>query len=173
MRIVFQGVAMLAGLGVAFFAQPASADDLKVGDKAPDFTLKGTDGKTYKLSDFKGKKAVVVAWFPKADTPGCTIECKSFKEKGDALRALNVAYFTASVDDTDANAKFSKKFDLDFPILSDPEKSTAKAYGVLGPARNGAAMDLLHRQGRSDPRDRQDGQAGRFRRRGRREGEDR
>src|SRR5450432_708549 len=98
MRIVFQGGLMLVGLGLALAARPAEADDLKVGDKAPDFSLKGSDGKTYKLSDFKGKKAVVVAWFPKAFTGGCTAECKSFRENSDSLKPLKVAYFTASVD---------------------------------------------------------------------------
>ena len=133
MRFSLRGSLTLLGLGLALAARPASADELKVGDKAPDFTLKGSDGKTYKLSDFKGKKAVVVAWFPKAFTGGCTAECKSFKEKGDSLKALNVAYFTASVDDADTNTKFAKSLDLDYPILSDPDKATSTAYGVLGP----------------------------------------
>ena len=128
--------ARLAGLfAVALLAAaPARADDPpKVGDAAPDFNLMGSDGKMYKLSDFAGKKPVVVAWFPKAFTGGCTAECKSFREKGDTLKALNVAYFTASVDDAETNAKFAKSLDLDYPILADPDKSVAKAYGVLGP----------------------------------------
>ena len=61
----------------------------------------GSDGKTYKLSDFKGKKAVVLAWFPKAYTSGCTIECKSLAEHGDMIKKYNVAYFMASVDPID------------------------------------------------------------------------
>ncbi len=122
------------GLSLAVLASSAVAQDaVKVGDKAPDFSLVGSDGKTYKLSDFAGKKPVVVAWYPKAATPGCTAECKSFKEKGAAIKALNVAYFTASVDDAEANAKFAKSLDVDYPILSDPDKTVAKAYGVLGP----------------------------------------
>jgi peroxiredoxin Q/BCP len=111
------------------------AADLKVGDAAPDFTLKGSDGKTYKLSDFKGKQAVVVAWFPKAFTGGCTAECKSMKENGEAIREYNVAYFTASVDTEDENKRFAESLELDYPILSDPSKSTATAYGVLNPTR--------------------------------------
>jgi len=108
----------------------ATAEPLKVGDKAPDFELKGSDGKTYKLSDLKGK-AVVVAWYPKAMTGGCTAECKSLKASGEELRKYNVAYFGASVDKPEENKKFSDQLELDFPLLSDPTLETAKAYGVL------------------------------------------
>lgn len=108
----------------------AQADDLKVGDAAPEFELKGSDGKTYKLSDFKGKQAVVVSWFPKAFTGGCTAECKSLKEEGKLVKAYNVAYFTASCDTVDDNAKFAKSLELDYPILSDPTRGTAMKYGV-------------------------------------------
>jgi peroxiredoxin Q/BCP len=108
-----------------------TAEPLKVGDKAPDFSLKGTDGKTHKLSDFKGKQPVVVAWYPKALTGGCTKECLSLKESSAELRKFDVAYFAASVDDEELNKQFSDKLQLDFPLLSDPTKETAKAYGVL------------------------------------------
>ena len=70
---------------------PNPGPELKVGDQAPDFSLQASDGKTYKLSDFKGKKAVVLAWFPKAYTQGCTIECKSLAEHGDMIKKYNVA----------------------------------------------------------------------------------
>lgn len=116
--------AALAMAGAAFA-------EVKVGEQAPDFRLKGSDGKTYRLSDFKGEKAVVVAWFPKAFTGGCTAECKSMKEDGEALRKYDVAYFTASVDDPETNRKFAESLGLDYAILSDPTKETAKAYGVL------------------------------------------
>ena len=110
------------------------AVELKVGDQAPDFSLPASDGKTYKLSDFKGKKAVVVAWFPKAYTSGCTIECKSLAENGDKIRKFNVAYFMASVDPLEGekgNKAFAESQKADFPLLSDPTKKTAEAYGVL------------------------------------------
>ena len=107
------------------------APELKAGDQAPDFSLQASDGKTYKLSDFKGKKAVVVAWFPKAFTSGCTVECKSLAQNGDKIRKFNVAYFMASVDPIEANKGFAEQEKADFPLLSDPGKETAKAYGVL------------------------------------------
>jgi peroxiredoxin Q/BCP len=120
-----------------------SAAELKVGDMAPDFTLPGTDGKTHKLSEFRGKQAVVIAWFPRAFTTGCTIECKSLAENGDKIRRYNVTYFMASVDPLEENIKFAKatsvklgekvveKKEADFPMLSDADKAVAKAYGVL------------------------------------------
>ena len=94
-----------------------AAEQLKPGDPAPDFTLPGSDGKTYKLGDFKGKQAVVLAWFPKAFTSGCTAECKSLKENGKAVRAFDVACFTASCDEPGTNEKFAKGLELDYPIL--------------------------------------------------------
>ena len=118
--------------GFACAAVPAGAADLKVGDPAPDFTLKASDGKTYKLSDFKGKQAVVLAWFPKAFTQGCTIECKSLAEHGDMIKKYKAQYFMISVDPLDQNMKFAEAEHADFPLLSDPSKDTANAYGVLG-----------------------------------------
>ena len=110
--------------------------ELKVGDAAPDFSLPGTDGKTYKLSDFKGKQAVVVAWFPRAFTGGCTQECKSLAANGEKIRKFDVAYFMASVDPLEGekgNKAFAKSEKADFPMLSDETKSVAAAYGVLNP----------------------------------------
>ncbi len=138
--------ATVAAQTPATTSSTTTAAELKVGDQAPNFTLQATDGKTYKLSDFKGKKAVVVAWFPKALTAGCTIECKSLAEHGDMIKKYNVEYFMASVDPLEKNVEFAKatsvdlgarggvvaKKEADFPILSDPTKATATAYGVLG-----------------------------------------
>src|SRR5882672_12658458 len=107
------------------------AADLAVGDPAPDFSLVATDGKTYTLSQFKGKQTVVLAWYPKAFTSGCTIECKSLAEKGDLIRQFDTVYFMASVDPIDKNKSFADEQKADFPLLSDPTKETAKAYGVL------------------------------------------
>ena len=143
----FAGV-MLATATLAF-AQGAPGGaaspmaELKVGDKAPNFKLQGTDGKTHQLADYAGKKAVVIAWFPAAFTQGCTIECKSLAEHGDMIKKYQVQYFMASVDPIEKNIEFAnaksvmlngqevKKEAADFPLLSDPTKEVATAYGVL------------------------------------------
>src|SRR5512147_1454296 len=104
---------LTAALAVSVVAQaPAPAaptgPELKVGDVAPDFTLPATDGKTYKLSSFRGKQAVVLAWFPAAFTGGCTVECKSLAENGDRIRKFDVVYFMASTDSVEKNTDFAK-----------------------------------------------------------------
>ena len=126
-RLAITGLSVLTVMIIA----GAAAAELKVGDPAPPFSLKGSDGQTYTLDQFKGKSAVVIAWFPKAFTGGCTKECKSLRENSKPLHDLKVAYFTASVDTPELNEKFAKSLDLDYPILSDPDKSVAKEYGVL------------------------------------------
>lgn len=120
---------MLAGL-ILILIWPA-VYALEVGDTAPDFSLQATDGKTYTLSDFQGKQNVVIAWFPRAYTRGCTIECKSLTEKGYLIKKYQATYFMASVDPLEENKGFAAKHAADFPLLSDPEKITAAAYGVL------------------------------------------
>jgi peroxiredoxin Q/BCP len=122
----------------------AQRAELQVGDIAPDFTLEGTDGQTHRLSEYRGQ-TVVVAWFPRAFTTGCTIECKSLAENGDQIRQYDVTYFMASVDSIEENTAFAnatsvdlgerggivEKAEADFPMLADPTMATAKAYGVL------------------------------------------
>lgn len=119
-------------LASCFMALSGAAGAVEVGDMAPDFRLPGADGNTYRLSDYRGKQAVVLAWFPKANTYGCTIECKSLAENGDKIRQFDVTYFMASVDPLAANKDFAEQTNADFPLLSDEDKSVAKAYGVLG-----------------------------------------
>lgn len=104
---------------------------LEVGDTAPDFSLQGSDGKTYSLEQFKGVQAIVIAWYPKAFTRGCTIECKSLAQNGHLLKQYDVSYFMASVDPLEDNIAFAESTEADFPLLSDPTKEVAKAYDVL------------------------------------------
>ena len=119
----------LPGLGLVLVALSANA--LEVGDMAPDFELPGSDGKTYRLSDYRDQQAVVLAWFPRAYTSGCTIECKSLAENGHLIREYDVSYFMASVDPLSKNQGFATKSGADFPLLSDESKDVARAYGVL------------------------------------------
>jgi peroxiredoxin Q/BCP len=107
------------------------ASDLGAGDPAPNFTLQASDGRSYTLADYKGKQAVVIAWFPKAYTSGCTVECKSLAENGHLIRKYDVTYFMASVDPLEDNVGFAKETKADFPLLSDPSKKVARAYDVL------------------------------------------
>jgi len=104
---------------------------LEVGDQAPAFSLQATDGKTYSLEQFHDKQAIVIAWYPKAFTSGCTIECKSLAQNGHLLKRLDVTYFMASVDPLESNQKFAEENEADFPLLSDPTKEVARAYDVL------------------------------------------
>jgi peroxiredoxin Q/BCP len=117
---------LLIGLSISL-----STIALEVGDQAPDFTLEATDGNTYTLEQFRNKQAIVIAWYPKAFTSGCTIECKSLAKNGHLLKALDVTYFMASVDALETNKEFAAENEADFPLLSDPSKEVATAYGVL------------------------------------------
>jgi peroxiredoxin Q/BCP len=131
------GAALLVVLATGAMAGRAAAKDLAVGDPAPDFELVASDGRTHRLSDYRGRQAVVIAWFPMAFTSGCTVECKSLADDGALIEAYDVTYFMASVDPVEGdrgNRAFAKAHAARFPILSDPTKKTAEAYGVLSPA---------------------------------------
>lgn len=116
---------------MALLTVSASAVSLEVGDKAPAFNLQATDGKTYSLEQFLGKQAIVIAWYPKAFTSGCTVECKSLAQNGHLVKEYDVTYFMASVDPLEKNTAFAESTEADFPLLSDPSKEVAKAYDVL------------------------------------------
>lgn len=127
------GVASIRALFIAAFSLLATFAhaELTVGDMAPDFSLEASDGQTYKLSDYRGKQAVVLAWFPRAFTSGCTVECKSLAENGDQIRQFDVSYFMASTDPVEKNTEFADDTGADFPLLSDPDGEVATAYGVF------------------------------------------
>jgi thioredoxin-dependent peroxiredoxin len=102
-----------------------------VGDKAPAFTLEDQSGKTVKLSDFKGKK-VVLYFYPKDDTPGCTREACSFRDEHSALQKAGAVVLGVSPDSEASHAKFSGKFKLNFPLLADPDHAVSEKYGAWG-----------------------------------------
>ena len=103
--------------------------NLKVGDKAPDFKLKDQDGNIVKLADFKGKK-IVLYFYPKDDTPGCTKEACNFRDSFKDLKKSNVEVLGISNDDLGSHRKFSSKYSLNFQILSDIDKKVSQSYGV-------------------------------------------
>lgn len=110
-------------------AVPAFADGPKVGDTAPDFTAKDQDGKEVKLSDLKGKN--VILWFyPKAMTSGCTKEGCLFRDDKPKFDKLDAVILGVSMDQVDAQKKFVEKEKFNFTLLADPEGNIVKAYGV-------------------------------------------
>lgn len=115
----------------------ASMTDIRlaVGDTAPDFTLTDDKGGSVSLSDFRGKK-VVVYFYPKADTPGCTTEACDFRDSLTQLNDADIDVVGISPDRPEKLATFRENHDLTFPLLSDPEKETLVAYGAFGEKKN-------------------------------------
>jgi peroxiredoxin Q/BCP len=103
--------------------------DLKVGQKAPDFAAMNDKGEKVKLADLKGKK-VVLYFYPKDDTPGCTTEACAFRDGIDEIKARGAVVLGVSADSVDSHKKFKSKFDLNFPLLADGDKKVIEAYGV-------------------------------------------
>jgi len=104
---------------------------LKPGDKAPAFSLPDQKGKKVKLADFKGRK-LLLYFYPKADTPGCTTQACSIRDAGADLKKSKIASIGISPDAPEKQKKFDDKYDLGFPLLSDPDNKTAEAYGAWG-----------------------------------------
>ena len=104
---------------------------LKQGDKAPDFELNDGEGKTIKLSSFKGKE-VVLYFYPKDNTPGCTAEACSFRDSFAEYKKKEVVVLGISVDSVESHKKFAEKYYLPFQLLSDEDAKVCKAYGVWG-----------------------------------------
>ena len=105
------------------------ADWIELGQTAPDFTLKNDAGQDVKLSSLRGKP-VVLYFYPADDTPGCTTEACAFRDSRSAWSGVGAQVYGISPDDVDSHAKFSKKFDLNFPLLADPDHQVAELYGA-------------------------------------------
>ena len=111
---------------------------LKAGDKAPDFCLKGIDEKgeerEFCLKDFRGEK-VIIYFYPKDNTPGCTVEACDFRDNLNVLVSKGYRVVGISPDSISSHKKFKEKHDLNFPLLSDPDKKVAQAFGAYGEKR--------------------------------------
>lgn len=108
---------------------------LAVGDTAPDFTLTDDHGNEVHLADFRGRK-VVIYFYPKADTPGCTTEACDFRDSLTQLNGAQIDVLGISPDKPEKLAAFRENHDLTFPLLSDPDKETLTAYGAFGEKKN-------------------------------------
>ena len=102
---------------------------LKAGDKAPDFTAQNQNGETIKLSDYKGKK-VVLYFYPKDDTTGCTAEACNLRDNYSDLKAKGYEVIGVSIDTVKSHDKFVKKYDLPFTLVADPDKKIVEDYGL-------------------------------------------
>ena len=119
--------------------------NLKKGDKAPDFSGFDQDNKFHQLEDYKGKK-LVVFFYPKANTPGCTAEACDLRDNYERFQANNYALLGVSADSEKAQLKFKEKFNFPFPLLADEDKSVIQAFGVWGPKKfMGREFDGIHR----------------------------
>ena len=126
-------VALLILIVVAVFVwwKYAKAGDVpKQGSSAPSFSLHDQNGKIHSLDDYRGKW-VVLYFYPKDDTPGCTQEACSFRDDLHALTAMGAQILGVSVDDTDSHRKFAEKYHLPFPLLADNKGEVANSYGAL------------------------------------------
>jgi len=118
---------------------------LKIGDKAPDFSGFDQDGKFRQIEDYKGKK-LVVFFYPKANTPGCTAEACDLRDNFERFKANNYELLGVSADSQKAQLKFKDKFSFPFPLLADEEKEVIQAFGVWGPKKfMGRTYDGIHR----------------------------
>jgi len=118
---------------------------LKAGDKAPNFSGTDQDGKTHTLADYAGKK-LVVFFYPKASTPGCTAEACDLRDNFERFKANNFELLGVSADSAKAQLKFKDKYEFPFPLLADEDKSVIHAFGVWGPKKfMGKEYDGIHR----------------------------
>ena len=126
-------IAILAMILVMIYIVSARTGiKLKAGDKAPDFTLQDSFGNSYKLSSYKGKTPVIVYFYPKAGTPGCTKEACGIRDDWNKFKENNIQVLGISIDGKTAIKKFIDDYKLNFPLLSDANKKVSKEYGVVG-----------------------------------------
>jgi thioredoxin-dependent peroxiredoxin len=122
---------------------------LPVGGEAPVFEAETTEGDRIALTDFRGREAVLLMFYPKDDTPGCTKQMCAARDEGELYRARGVARFGVNPDSLESHRKFRDKYTLDFPLIVDRDADIASAYGVLREDGGvGRATYLIDREGR-------------------------
>jgi peroxiredoxin Q/BCP len=119
-------------LGISLVAQSSTfaASMPKVGDKAPDFSVAASDGKTVQLKDYVGKSHIILYFYPKDDTTGCTKEACGIRDTFDEFKGLNATVLGVSFDSVESHKAFIAKYKLPFVLLADTDKKVAKTYGV-------------------------------------------
>ncbi|WP_306352733.1 thioredoxin-dependent thiol peroxidase [Flavobacterium sp. '19STA2R22 D10 B1'] len=118
---------------------------LKIGDKAPNFSGIDQDGKTHSLKDYAGKK-LVVFFYPKANTPGCTAEACNISDNYERFKQQNYEILGVSADSAAAQGRFRNKFSFPYPLIADEQKEMIQAFGVWGPKKfMGKEYDGIHR----------------------------
>ncbi|MFO7745138.1 MAG: thioredoxin-dependent thiol peroxidase [Psychroflexus sp.] len=118
---------------------------LKAGDKAPNFEAKDQDGNVHTLKDYKGKK-LVVFFYPKASTPGCTAEACNLRDNWEVFQEKGYEILGVSADSAKRQQNFKNKYELPFPLLADEDKEVIEAFGVWGPKKfMGKEYDGIHR----------------------------
>src|SRR6185503_11483525 len=128
---ILVGMILMGAVGLT-----SAAEVPKVGDKAPLIEGKDQEGKTWKLADEIGKKAVLLYFYPKDDTPGCTKEACGFRDRIGDLKKDNVEVVGVSFDSAESHQKFIEKYNLNFPLLVDTDGKIAQAYGAKMPSKN-------------------------------------
>ncbi len=153
-KLTMRKLILPAVLVTAAFQLPAQAPPkthLKVGDTAPEFTMPSTAGKPVKLSDFRGKKNVVLAFYPAAFTGGCTKEMQAYQLGLDKFEGADTQVFGVSTDNSPSQKRFAEDLKVTFPMLSDfANRQAAKDYGILMPERGIAnrATFVIDRDGK-------------------------
>ena len=129
-NILITAVAIVAiGAALSFSSVGIANENIKVGGPAPEFELSDQNGELHSLEDYRGQW-VVLYFYPKDDTPGCTIEACEFRDNIFAYKALNAQILGVSLDDVASHKAFADEYSLPFPLLADTEGSTSTAYGV-------------------------------------------
>src|SRR5262245_40653136 len=124
---------------ISSYSSSCAAEMPKIGDKAPLVQGKDQNGKDWKLADVAGKKTVLLYFYPKDDTPGCTKEACGFRDRIAELKKENVEVVGVSFDSPESHQKFISKYNLNFPLLADTDGAIADAYGVRMPGKSRAS----------------------------------